>query len=525
MATTITVVCPHCGNKMRASSDHLGHKGRCPACRSLVEISLPGGDGAAGSRPRGELRGGTGATAVAGTTDVPTWLSGLLGLAATALLYVGVFLPFRKFYLGELFLERGSTPYFSVLVLCWGLAHLALKYLAVKRQQSYADLELELIPLEIGLQITPANVDQFLGHLAKLPAPQRQSILGRRIHGALEHFKSRNSVPEVQEFLSTQAGVDASSVDSGYTLLRTFIWISPILGFIGTVIGISASVSELKKAIAPDSPPAVVMAAPGAGGPQPTDTSAKLMQGMQGVTGGLATAFDTTLVALVFAILLVFPTESLRKSEYAMLDRIETFTIESLVRRMSDEKPVLNQEDLPEVVRDTLHAAFNEHQKWLAQWQAQVSELGQAVGADFEQCVSKMQAQISQAESERLGKVQDTGRMLSEIFEQFGETTRSWHDLGSNSAMSPDALDAARQLQGSLAESARVTKELLEQQQRSWQGYASSDLGANLLALQKEIAKLSDRLVSGERHDGIVEMQPVTGDGQSTKRGFGFFRR
>ena len=40
-------------------------------------------------------------------------------------------------------------------------------------------------------------------HLDGLPPPQRLSILGRRIYGALDHFRSRNSVPEVQQYLAT----------------------------------------------------------------------------------------------------------------------------------------------------------------------------------------------------------------------------------------------------------------------------------------------------------------------------------
>ena len=42
MATAITVVCPYCSNRMRASSEHIGRKGRCPACKRLVEIRAAG---------------------------------------------------------------------------------------------------------------------------------------------------------------------------------------------------------------------------------------------------------------------------------------------------------------------------------------------------------------------------------------------------------------------------------------------------------------------------------------------------
>ena len=78
-------------------------------------------------------------------------------------------------------------------------------------------------------------------------SPQRESILGRHIQGALGRTRSRNSVPEVQEYLATQAEIDASSVDAGYTLLRAFIWAVPILGFIGTVMGISTQSANCRR--------------------------------------------------------------------------------------------------------------------------------------------------------------------------------------------------------------------------------------------------------------------------------------
>jgi biopolymer transport protein ExbB/TolQ len=469
MATMITIVCPHCNNRMRASSDYLGRQGRCPSCKKLVEIAVAG-ESIAASRSRAGVSGQRGRAAPA-STEVPAWQPGLIGAGVTVVFYAFLALLPQGAYFRDLFLARGPTPFFSTLVLFWGLAALALKYIAVKRQQSYAELELELIPLEIGLQITPANVDQFLGHLARLPTAQQTSILGRRIQGALEHFKGRNSVPEVQDYLATQADIDASGVDSGYTLLRSFIWISPILGFIGTVIGISVAVSGLQSSLA--------------GG------EGSLMEGLMGVTGGLATAFDTTLVALLFAIVLVFPTEALRKSEYAMLDRIAIFTSESLLRRMADERDTADLEEMPEMVRGTLASAFQEHQRWLAQWQAQVAELGRLIGADFEQCAARAQSNFIEADNARLAKLEDTSRMLTEMFDRYA--TMTWHG-SDQEAKAAELLRCAEKLETSLAGTMDVGRQLLEEQRRTWESHSTSDLGTILLQLQREISRLADGL-------------------------------
>lgn len=406
MATYITVVCPQCSNQMKASSDYVGKRGRCPSCKALVEITATQDGGSiATAYPAKETALAAALEARAGSTEPAAWLSGLIGLTAALFLYV-CFFAVKDTAVGQLFVARGFIPYIIVLVTCWGLAMLVLKFLAVKRQKSYADLELDLIPLEIGMQITPDNVDQFLNHIAKLPAATRGSILGRRIQQALDHFKARHNVPEVQNYLATQAEIDSSSVDSGYTLLRVFIWAVPILGFIGTVIGISGAVSGLSTTL-------------GAGG--------SIMQGLGGVTSGLATAFDTTLIALVMAILLLFPTESLKKIEYGMLDRIEAFTNESLLRRLSDTGGGPNTEDLPDVVKYALESAFREHQRWLAQWQAQVGELGQVIGRDFEAAAGRIQSSLQHNDAEQVTKIHEATHMLGQLFNQMAEMTASWH--------------------------------------------------------------------------------------------------
>jgi len=447
MATSVTVICPECNNRMRASSDYIGRKGRCPSCKALVEITASGdGESIATTYPARDRTEGTVAPGGRTSTDAPAWLSGLLGVLVTLGLYMIVFLPLNmlEIHIGALFVSRGFIPYIIVLVTCWGLAMLVLKFLLVKRQQSYAELELELIPIEIGLQITPSNVDQFLNHLGKLPRAQRASILGRRIQGALEHFKSRNNVPEVQEYLSTQAEIDASGVDSGYTLLRVFIWAVPILGFIGTVMGISGAVSGLSSTLA-------------GGG--------EIMDGLGQVTTGLSTAFDTTLVALVMAILLLFPTESLRKTEYAMLDRIEAFTNESLLRRMADEHTGTDSDELPDVVKYALESAFQEHQRWLAQWQAQVSELGQVIGADFEQAAQRIQQKVLEDDGDHVAKLSEATRILGGVFEKMQETTLSWHRSEERMAAKFEELfGAAKDLGSSLAESTEFNRDLAKQQ-------------------------------------------------------------
>ncbi len=492
---TITVVCPHCGSRMRASTDHVGRRGKCSSCMKMIEIR-PSGDA-----PVAELH----PTAAPGrarrttqATDVPVWLAGLIGAAVTVLFYLFVSAFLRQTYTGDLFLKRGPVPYAIMLVTFWGLAILAMKYRAVKMQLSYAELELELIPLEVGVQITPANVDQFLQHLDGLPKDQQESILARRLHGALEHFKSRTSVPEVSNYLTSQAEIDASGVDAGYILLRAFIWVIPILGFIGTVMGISDAVNALAVAMTQEPAAAVAPAQPGAAVPaadaaKPTDLGQRLMGGMKGVIGGLATAFDTTFVGLLMTIVLLFPTESLRKTEYSVLDRIEGFTNESLLRRMT-EKRELSGEEMPEVVRGALESAFHEHQRWLAQWQMQVAELCKVIGGEFEAMAAQVQERLAGAHREGADEARAARQAVEELFRALQQQTETWQRSGQTAQGVQEAVRSAEKVAQALAGMSGQMLEVVEQQQRMLKSQSAADLGTVLGELRREVARLADRL-------------------------------
>ena len=474
MAATITVICPQCKNRMRASSESAGRQGRCPSCKELLEIRAVDEQITNTIHPTQTASLPREVDPRLSSTDISGWQSGVIGTGITGVLYLVVFALWKTTGHGQLIVDRGAMPFFILLLTIWGLTMLVMKYRAVRRQIGFAEKELELIPLEVGLQITPSNVEQFLGHLAGRPRAERLSIVGRRIDGALEHFKSRQSVPEVQEYLATQAEIDASGVDAGYTLLRAFIWAVPILGFIGTVMGISFAVAGLQVS--------------GGGGQE-------LMDGLQQVTGGLSTAFDTTLIALLMAILLLFPTESLRKSEYAMLDRIESFANESLLRRMSDQRDPAADGEMPEIVRRSLEAAFREHQKWLAQWQAQVGKLGQHIGSDLEAAAGRVVKQINYSEEAQLEKYQSVVNLLEQIFDKAEQRTSAWEKIGREaSGISAELVEATNSLGRSLAENADQAAKILDKQQKTWQSYADGGLDE----LARQIARLADKLAGSE---------------------------
>jgi biopolymer transport protein ExbB/TolQ len=95
-----------------------------------------------------------------------------------------------------------------------------------------------------------------------------------------------------------------------------FIWAIPILGFIGTVMGLGGAVGSL--------------------GVQDTTNIEGIKDSLGAITGGLGTAFDTTLVALIMSLLLKLPASSLQKAEEDLLNWVDEYCNENLLKRLKE---------------------------------------------------------------------------------------------------------------------------------------------------------------------------------------------
>ena len=98
---------------------------------------------------------------------------------------------------------------------------------------------------------------------------------------------------------------EKEQLKGSFALPRFMIWAIPILGFIGTVWGISNGIAHFSDA----------MSSTGS----VTDVSAMLKENLPLVTNSLATAFDTTLLALLLSVPLMMLMLTLEKSEEAYL--------------------------------------------------------------------------------------------------------------------------------------------------------------------------------------------------------------
>jgi len=363
---TSEIDCPHCGQPNARPEGDLDAILDCRRCSRSYAAPRPPAQGGAGAA----LPGASESLHARCPTDVGLGRSGVAAAIVTVLFYAAIVRPLGDTYFGELFAARGWVPYVIAWLSAWaglllaGKAHL----LAAQRRA----LVLDLLPEALSTRITTQNAASFRRLLRQVAdrelAPTRflasktaRSLVVDRIDRALEHFRMRGAVGDVVDQLGNQSQLDANAVESSYTMIRVFIWAIPLLGFIGTVLGISAAVAGFSDSVA-----------------QAVDLDV-MKQSIGAVTNGLGVAFDTTLLALVMSIFIMFPTSSLQKSEEDFLDRVDAYCEQHLARRLADADPE-EAGDGPDPVGSLTRLADGAA-AGLARLEAHLTRLADAVGA------------------------------------------------------------------------------------------------------------------------------------------------
>lgn len=216
----------------------------------------------------------------------------------------------------EIFLRPGNqlTVIPATLLFTWGFAVLLIKNLKLKYQQKA--LNLEAVPNQPDFVLTEATAHSVLARIHALVDHPKHFILLNRIDRALSNLKNIGQVNDVSSILRAQAENDEDQVASSYTLINGFVWAIPVLGFIGTVQGLSMAIGNFGATL------------------QSASDLSVIRSSLQGVTGGLATAFETTLVALVYALVLQLWITFLQKREMSFLDECNDYCHSHVVSKL-----------------------------------------------------------------------------------------------------------------------------------------------------------------------------------------------
>lgn len=247
-------------------------------------------------------------------TQINTLLSFLLAVALTGIVY-GILLLIPDVAISQKLIGQGVIPYSIVFFTAWSVVILGIKRMKLGLQRRC--LAMDIAPEgDTGFVLSPTTVELVTNRMFLLVDKPEQFLLFNRISTALSNLKNIGRVSDVDEILRSEAETDEAAMDASYVLLSGLIWAIPILGFIGTVLGLSIAIGRFGSVI-------------GASG----DTS-QILPALQEVTGGLGLAFDTTLEALVAALVIQMMTIFVRKSEQEFLLECTRYCTKNIVNRL-----------------------------------------------------------------------------------------------------------------------------------------------------------------------------------------------
>lgn len=191
------------------------------------------------------------------------------------------------------------------VLMLWCLAMIGYKGYDTMRERRL--LTQQLIPIAEGVRVLPEDTREYARALQALPAAQRHALLPRTLLNALIRFGATRNVQDVASSTHQLVSSEAERLESELSMVRYILWAIPAIGFIGTVRGIGLALNMAHRAVEGD---------------------------VSGVTESLGTAFNSTLIALLISIPLMFLVHQLQLMQERLVFDAETYTDDHLIRHL-----------------------------------------------------------------------------------------------------------------------------------------------------------------------------------------------
>jgi len=193
--------------------------------------------------------------------------------------------------------DRTLIPALTVFLAMYALGMILVKRSKLKMQQR----ALELLPV--------CSRREMLAELQKQFHEPGDFIAPELLAKQLELDEFSLTMLEKNNLLDSRISDIERDSEISFIPVTTLIWAIPVLGFIGTVLGLARAVGNF-------------------GGLLNSGTPGSLSSVLPEVTGGLGTAFETTLIALVSALLLQLISSRQNHAEAAFICRLKRAIIE-----------------------------------------------------------------------------------------------------------------------------------------------------------------------------------------------------
>lgn len=220
----------------------------------------------------------------------------------------------------------------SVSLFWIGLVGLCQKWFLTSRQSSHVGRAAAALKRLIseGEDVPVKDRSKWLAaSWQSQPVRIRDSWFGARVQRILEMQINRGRQTQLETDLRQISDLDADRQHDSYGLLRIINWAMPMLGFLGTVLGISQTLGQLDTKL----------------------LATQQQEAMNQLTAGLYVAFDTTAIALSLTVFSMFVQFAVSRFELNLLNRIDSESSDCMITFLSSD-PTGAEATLLEPVRE-----------------------------------------------------------------------------------------------------------------------------------------------------------------------------
>ncbi len=260
------------------------------------------------------------------TEMMKSFLALVLSIVVVHLFYIGYIRPEAAEIIAIAMEQQQSLPRNLVVIvkdyeqeicfilMLWGCYLIASAYRQILKNQFLFNVDLIETPREADDEESAddkphsLDVNQIIHRLDnEVPRECLSAPLVQTLRSSLWRYSSTNNVQNLSDAIESNLEAQAVRHDSENTMIRYLIWAIPSIGFIGTVRGIGQALSQADEALAGD---------------------------ISGMVDSLGVAFNSTLVALLISIFLMFLFHQLQRLQDSQIVETQSYCDKYLLRRI-----------------------------------------------------------------------------------------------------------------------------------------------------------------------------------------------
>ena len=156
-------------------------------------------------------------------------------------------------------------------------------------------------------RILPEDAREYARQIQGMSAGRQRYLLPRSLLTSLHRFTATRNIQDVSNTAHAVCDAEQERLESELSMVRYIAWAIPSIGFIGTVRGIGEALGQAHKAVEGD---------------------------IAGVTQSLGVAFNSTFIALLISIVLMFLLHQLQLQQERLVLDTETYLDQHLIQHL-----------------------------------------------------------------------------------------------------------------------------------------------------------------------------------------------